>query len=532
MKLFVPIITMSLVLFAYATSKQQHTSATESLPVLSYQQMLEDYDTLVSYIRQISPIIYYNKEVRGIDFELHAKKLRDQINSKTTTAAFIQIVEKTLNAAQDGHTSRVGSWQLDIMKKYWLPAEVSFVRGIDSTSTENAYTYASYLRKEIYTKLDLNLVYTSGAYYNLLPFSYKGKNYPASMELISCNGVKIHDYVGTLTELVSPLRWDRANNRVYEETFYSHIENYKNDVIKFVFRDQYKKEHQLSIAKNDTVTFLQEKTGSYSYNSDTDTIITHYFEKQGIFYARLPMMVEEFGDSVKQRLEAISQENTIHAVVVDIRGNGGGSDNTYGNFLKKIVQDTLKLDIVIGRNFSPYNQDYFEINRDSVENRESNTFNVAVPTLKEPEMYYIQQSYNFVVPDSNPLPFHGKIYVLQDRYIYSSASNLSTLAKNSDQLISIGQTPDLLGGFQTNPVVMMLPHSKVIFRVEPQIDLTNITTVSDMFQNNVEYPVPYSIEDVYIRSTNKENIYGKEFLLNQDPMIKKVLELEQQKGEK
>ncbi len=529
MKLFLPIITMSLVLVACATSKQQLTSARESLPVLSYQQMLEDHDTLVSYIRQTSPIIYYNKEVRGIDFELHAKKLRSQIDRTTTTATFLQIVEKTLNAAQDGHTSRLGSWQLDIMKKYWLPAGISFVRGIDSASTENAYTYAAYLRKEIYTKLDLNLVYTSGAYYNVLPFSYKGKNYPASMELISCNGIAIHDYVSSLTELVSPLRWDRTNNRVYEEGFYSHIDNYKNDEIKFVFRDRDQQEHQLHIATNDTITFLQEKTRTYGYNSDTDTIITHYFEPQGIFYARIPMMVEEFGDSVKQRLEAVSRGNTIKAVVVDIRGNGGGSDNTYGQFLKSIVQDTLTLDIVIGRNFSPYNQQYFNINRDSVENREANTFTVNVPTLHEPEMYYIQQSYDFVVPDSNALPFQGKIYILQDRYIYSSASNLSTLAKNSDQLISIGQTPDLLGGFQTNPVVMMLPHSKVIFRVEPQIDLTNITTVSDIFQNNVEYPVPYSIEDVYTRSTTTEDIYGKDFLFNRDPMFKKVMELEQLK---
>jgi len=522
MKRFLSIIIVC-VLVACTASKHQAPDL-HSFPRLSYQQMLEDHDTLVSYITQASPIIFYNKEVRGIDFGQHAARLRNKINERTTTAEFLQIVEKTLNAAQDGHTSRLGIATLDIMKKYWIPS--GFVKDIDSASTENSYKYAKYLSNASYTRLDLNLIYAAGDYYNLLPFAYKGKSYPASMQLTSCNDKEIHNYVDGLTELVSPLRWDRTNNRVYEETFYSHVENYKKGRLKLVFLDKENKTHELHVAKNDTITLLQQKNWNYGYNSDKDTLITHYFEKQGIFYAKLPSMVEELGDSIRQRLETVIHKDKVNAVVIDIRGNGGGSDNTYSTFLKKIIQDTLRQDIIVGRNFSAYNKKYFNINRDSVINRKSHTFKVDVPTLKEPRMYYIKQSYDFVVPDSIRYPFDGKIYVLQDRYIYSSASNLSSLAKNSGQLTSIGQTPDLLGGLQTDPIVMMLPNSKFIFRVEPQIDLTDIKAVEAIFQNNVEYPVPYPIDHLYLRSTTKDPVYGKEFLLNEDPLFKKVLELE------
>ena len=92
------------ILMACTTSKQS-IFISESLPKLSYQQMLEDHDSLVSKIKQTSPIIYFNKEVRGIDFTQHATILRKQINTKTSTQEFLQIVHKTLNAAQDGHTS-------------------------------------------------------------------------------------------------------------------------------------------------------------------------------------------------------------------------------------------------------------------------------------------------------------------------------------------------------------------------------------------------------------------------------------------
>lgn len=524
MKQYLLIITVCLFI-ACSTSKHQSRNP-ENLPKLSYAQMLEDHDSLVSYIRQTSPIIYYNKEVRGIDFEKQAKHLRSQINKKTTTDEFLQIIQKTINVAQDGHTSRLGKSSLDNLIKYWIPS--GSVKNIDSSATKNSYQYADYFKNANYSKLDLNLIYTSGEYYNLLPFKYKEISYPASMKLISCNGIEIHRYVAGLTELVSPLRWDRTNNRTYEETFYAHPENYRNGVLKLVFLDKGNNKYHLDIAKKDSLSILQEKNWKYGYNNNNDTLITHYFKEKGIFYAKVPMMKEELGDSVKQKLEAIILKNKVNSIVIDIRGNGGGSDNTYSRFLKSVVQDTLKLNIVVGRNFSPYNQEYFKINRDSVERRQSHTFKVDNPTLKGIEMYYIKQSYSFVVPEKVKLPFTGKIYILQDRYIYSSASNLSSLANNSEQLISIGQTPDLFGGLQTNPIVMMLPYSKLIFRVEPQIDLTNIKTVSDIFQNHVEYPVPYTIEHLHLRTTTKANIYGKEFLLNQDPMFKKVLELETQ----
>lgn len=497
----------------------------EGTPMLTYEQLLEDHDSLVSYINQVSPIVYFNEEVRGIDFNLYARELRKQIQPRTTIPEYLKIVEKTLNSAQDGHSNMLGSWHLDILKNNWIPKGV--VTGIDTSSIQYGYKYDDYVNKQFYTKLNLELVYTSGQYYNLLPFSYSDKKYPASMKLISCNGTDIHDYVKTRIEQSSPLRWDRENDRVYHEKFYKPSENYKKGILKLVFLDKDNKKHNLNIKKNDTVTFLQEKNSVYGYNDEKTPIITHYFEKEKIFYAKLPMMVEAYGDTLSERLRPIIAKNKVNAIVLDIRGNPGGSDNTYSNFLKKVVKDTLGQNVMVGRNFSPYNQKYFNINTDSVQNRTTHTFKINAATLKKPKMYYITYpNFRFVIPDSLNFSFEGKIYVLQDRFIYSSASNLSNLAKNNEQLISIGETPDLLGGLQTNPTVLQLPHSKIIFRIESQIDFTGCKTPKDIFQNNVEYPVSYSIKELYSRITTKEDIFGKQFLLNNDPMFQKAVELE------
>ncbi|MEH3112389.1 S41 family peptidase [Pedobacter terrae] len=495
----------------------------DPLPQLTYQQMRAEHDTLVSYIKQVSPVIQFNKEVRGIDFSWHAACLKKQIGPKTTMESYLHIIKKTLNAAQDGHTSQLNTVLLDIAKKYWIP---SGVVSFDSASTKNMYKYVKYLKESFYSKVDLNLIYISGSYYNLMPFSYEGKAYPAAMKLISCNGKNIHEFVATLTELYSPLRWDRVNNRVYDENFYWPAEIYQQDTLKLNFVDQKNIQHQLNINKNDSVTYLAKKVNEYGYFSQTDTVITHYFEKEGIFYAKLPAMRTELGDTIKRRMGAVFANHLVNSVVIDIRGNGGGSDNTYNIFLKKLVRDTLKKNVVVGRNFSPEIQKKYHLNRDSIRTSKNKTFNPGLPQFKSQEMYYIKQSFNFVVPDSVKFPFNGKIYILQDKFIYSSASNLSSLAQNTGQLISIGETPDLLGGLQADVLIKMLPYSKFIFRVEPQVDFTGIKKLDDVFQNHVDYSVSYPIENLYLRTITKD-IFGKTFLLENDPMFRKVLELEQ-----
>lgn len=530
MKKIITVLIVSCLCFSGAiaqssSSTKRSAGLIEGVPSLSYRQMLQDFDSLVSYIKQVSPIIYFNDELRGISFFRHATSLRKQINPQTTMQQYLVIVKKTINAAQDPHSHIMGKWHLDILKNNWI--RNGHVKHIDTATIPYGYKYAQFYQENYYARLDLNLVYTSGEYYNLLPFSYHGVAYPASMKLLRCQGEPVHRFVQKQVELVSPLRWDRTHNRGYNESFYQPAALYRKGYLKLDFLDKEGKVHVINIAKNDTVQFLRKAVNEFGYNGETTPVITHYFSKEKIFYARLPMMVEAYGDSLSKRLEPVITNDTVKAIVLDIRGNPGGSDNTYSRFLDKVIKEALKQNVVVGRVYSPFNLNYFHLTNDSIKKNPAISFKVDVATLKKPDMYYISYpDFTFAVPDLNSFSFDGRIYVLQDRYIYSSASNLSNLAKLSNQLVSIGETPDLVGGLQTNPSVLQLPHSKLIFRIEPQIDFTSCKTAADIFQNNVEHPVNYSIDELYLRVTTNEDILGQSFLLKHDPMFGKVLELE------
>lgn len=536
MKIFTLVILSCLILNC-GNSKGQNSVKRkilkiEGVPELTYKQMLEDHDSLISYIKQVSPIIYFNKEVRGIDFKKHANKLHEQISKKTTVPEYLNIVQRTINAAQDEHTTIVWPELADVIKKHWIPENIKVV-GYDSLAFNYVKKYSDYLDQAFNTKLNLDLVYTSGEYYNILPFSYAGKKFPASMKLVNCNEENVHEFVKGMIELTPGLRWDRALNKAYYEKFYKSSFIYKEDSLSLDFLDEKNVKHRLKIAKQDSVTFLEKINNKFGYNMNINSMTSHYFKKERIFYAKLPLMKEQLGDSLSNRLKLLIKTNPVDAIIIDIRGNGGGNDMTYSNFLKKILKKPLQLDLKVGRNFSSINQNYYEINKDTILNNTSYSFKIEnASSLKEPKMFFITMpEYNFVTPDTVLYPFNGKIYILQDRFIYSSASNLSNLAKQSEQLISIGETQNLLGGLQTSVMPLCLPHSKILFRVEPQIDFTNTKTKADIFQNNVEYPVQYSIDFLYERTTTKEDIFGNDFLYNKDPMFKKVLELEKERKE-
>lgn len=302
-KLIVTFVTLMCFLNIKAQNTTKPTKYLEGTPQLTHSQMLVDYDSLVSYVNQVSPIIQFNKEVRNIDFNQHAKKLKKKITSKTSMEDYLFLVEKTINIAQDGHSSILGNSGLDQVKAILIPK--GFVKGLDTLDLPHSYKYEKFIKEKFYTKLKLELLYINGEYYNLLPFSYKGINYPATMKLLSCNGNEIHQFVKNMEELISPLRWDRANKKVYHENFYTVGEIYKNNHLKLTFVDNNQEKKSVNIAKDDTVTFLEEKKNNFGYNSSSATVITHYFEKEQLFYGKIPAMEEKFGDTLINRFKTI-----------------------------------------------------------------------------------------------------------------------------------------------------------------------------------------------------------------------------------
>ena len=128
-----------------------------------------------------------------------------------------------------------------------------------------------------------------------------------------------------------------------------------------------------------------------------------------------------------------------------------------------------------------------------------------------------------ITPDEDSLNLSCPVYVLvQD--IYSSTGSLLAIANRCDQLISVGiQNSESLGKGIT-PLQIALPNSKLIFSVEPTVDISDCETAADTFHGNVEVPVEIA-PDAFFDYWNSSSEDYFDWLLHEDPFMKKALEL-------
>jgi hypothetical protein len=126
-------------------------------------------------------------------------------------------------------------------------------------------------------------------------------------------------------------------------------------------------------------------------------------------------------------------------------------------------------------------------------------------------------------PDSNSIAYGGNIYILQDSEIYSAAGTLAAFARYSEKIVSVGQPTGRLLGRGVDPMVFMLPHSGLISRLEPVLDINGIKTAQEAFRDDVEVAVPLSVKDHLNRKGYKGDVYSEDFLYRFDPVFKRVL---------
>ena len=68
-----------------------------------------------------------------------------------------------------------------------------------------------------------------------------------------------------------------------------------------------------------------------------------------------------------------------------------------------------------------------------------------------------------------------------------------------------------------------LLHSGIIFRLEPVLDFKNVDSLGDFDHNQVELPYEMTAEVLRNRETTDIDLYSEDYLMNQDPLIKYIL---------
>jgi Peptidase family S41 len=480
-----------------------------SLPVLSKQQLYDDFDTLYQMLSTVNPHDYVRKTVNGYAMLDSIKSLRSKIENIHSAEDFYWLVNRALTLCQDGHTSTVSKWLYNSMTG---EDRLKWHSTIADTFVIKQY---SKLRKERIAAVNLVLPikYINGEYVSLQRFYLNNNAIPPDAILRKVNGLSVHDFVRSKLQYKEELHWDFRNKRFYANDFYNAFDINLSEQINFEFHDGNK-----SIVASATLRDTAQVTEKLIYERQERLGKVRYYADERIIYIRMPVMHDSaFYLSQIDSLQTVLSASSVAKVIFDVRDNPGGNDGDWTSVLVRFLSKPVIRTIAYGLNRK--NPAKHRIYADSFRILK-NLF------IKSGEFAEAINAPDTILPYKNKIGFAGKIYVVQNENCFSATGDLITTCQFSDQLINVGNSTGWFAGFGSMPWVFILPHSKILYWIEPLIDFGNARKPEDLFHNQVKMQVFLSAEDYLKRYSYQGDIYEKAFLLLHDPVIKRILLLQ------
>ncbi len=265
----------------------------------------------------------------------------------------------------------------------------------------------------------------------------------------------------------------------------------------------------------------QEESSNISSNNleqyrTYNNVTAEIFEEEKIAYLRIKGFgTENITEDLKIIKPFLDDIKNINALVIDIRGNGGGdsrywTDHLVPMLISKPLKNTFYY-VYSGGDFSEeFVKSKLGIGYDGLEEIENIYKEKLINSPSELEVifeYYHKE--NRCIKPNESVGFMGKIYLLVDRGVYSSAEMFAEFAKSTGFATLIGERTGG-DGIGTDPLLCALPNSGYIFRFSGEMGLTSDGTCNEEFKTEPDIKV-YA---------------GRDSTLKNDQAMQKVIELE------
>ncbi|MDB8794647.1 S41 family peptidase [Romboutsia sp. 1001216sp1] len=338
-----------------------------------------------------------------------------------------------------------------------------------------------------------------------------------------CNNI---DWLGNKDKYLKRIKNTKNDEEFIEEmsSILSDLDNRHTELI------DNKKRYELfkkSYSNNNWYDFLDDKKVVDRYNSIKPKIKISkdiFFKKELILkdvikdkvgYIYLPSMASKNGSTdkdLKMIGDYISTLGKHKALIIDIRGNLGGSDRYWQGIVSKLIKNDIKVNgYRTYRNNSEIVKKYIDVRHIKLEPIEKLPMNVKKNAPEETLKKFSDFENTFYTIKANPnLKFEGSIYLLVDGKIYSSSESFSMFCKGTKFATLIGQTTGGDGG-GLDPVLFKLKNSGLIARMASGMYLNKDGICDEEFKTTPDFKIKDCKRTVNFKDDN---------------CIKKVLELE------
>ncbi|HHQ4155360.1 S41 family peptidase [Clostridium perfringens] len=273
-----------------------------------------------------------------------------------------------------------------------------------------------------------------------------------------------------------------------------------------------------NIDKNEKVQVLNQGKNENTEgirNASTKDIV-----EGKIGYIYIPQMISYYnmGNDIELIDEYLNNIKEYQALIIDIRGNGGGDSYYWISYLvpkliDKVYENTnysFWKDGEIINNYLKKSKVKYSTGFGEVKDLDTTKLVNLPVEVKEDFKYYSKNTME-ISPSEDSIKFKGNIYMLVDKGVYSSSEAFASFAKQTGFATLIGERTGG-DGIGSDPLLHMLPNSGYIFRFSKDMGTTADGTSNEEFKTEPDYEIQYA---------------GKTGNFENDYCIKKVLELEE-----
>ncbi|MDR0231247.1 MAG: hypothetical protein LBI82_03925 [Dysgonamonadaceae bacterium] len=471
--------------------------------ILTSKEMQEDIEFLTQTIKDVNPHITIREKVTGTHIYEEIDSLRK--NAKLEDFEnFYYLAKKILLLSQDQHN--------DFQESYFAEPEDSNLDISEESiaiSQRCSFEYDNFHPSGSISSLE----YLEGNYYFTRDwYDRNGRHLiPVGARLLRVNNLPIDEYVSTVSRIVdNSIRWDSDLKKYYSLRVYvPQLIGYSDSCLLVFSKDAIK----------DSLHY-RGATIKSGVSSDYLKPKVLYFNQDHILYVRVPSMETDHIDFYTENILKY-KDKQIDKVIIDVRSNQGGNDLVWMNIVSAItgnINFVKEEDLYIRNTSTAIN--YLQIVRKMGVNKED------VFSIRDDSFIRVATQPDTIKNWPPSINYSGKIYVMVDNRCFSSTLAFIATCNRNNDFITIGQSSGYIGGRGITPFFFVLPHSKLLFTINPILDTTGIENVENYYDNYVKIPVTCSIQDITFETDYKGERYGEEFLYKYDPVFQKVLKLE------
>lgn len=364
------------------------------------------------------------------------------------------------------------------------------------------------------------------------------ENYPFLEINKRVNGI---DWLGKKDEYLNLVKSSQNNTQFLNSLSYilAQLNNGHTHMIKSTedferFRDSYSRlksgwqRMQMDVLNNSKALDrykIEKKDNKEALEIDTKGEVIQYtnsyvndivYDKVG--YIAIPQMIAFYQmNNDKELIDGyLDKVKDYQALVIDIRGNGGGSSDYWSEYLiPKIIDKTYTSDSYNFWKDGDYIKKFIrkswiwtDEDFGKVKNLDITALTNLPEEVKRDFKYYCKNTMSVEPKDS--INFKGNLYLLVDKYVYSSSEMLAAFAKQSGCATLIGERTGG-DGIGSDPLLAMLPNSGYVFRFSKDMGVMEDGASNEEFKTEPDYIIEFPY---------KNNDFKK------DKCIQKVLELE------